>query len=368
MAKIIILTASTGGGHDKAADNLRKLLTQEGHLVQVSQFMREINKQLDYVVVNSYKQMSLRSPKTFGRLYNISNKRLVNKRFSNVLNIVGRSRLLAHIENYKPDLIIGTHLLASNIICTLKSQNKIRVPYLSVVTDFYPHLSYINSFVNAYIVGSELTRNVLIQNGIRSKLIYNYGMPLTPNFFDVKEKTTDSFTLLLMGGSIGLSFIDDILKYVSKSHLPLKCIVVCGNNQQLLKNLSKVYASHVTSGQFEMHGFVENVDELMDRAHVIITKPGGLTTSETIAKELPMLIPFAMPGQEEENTEFLISSGAALRIRNAENLMFMLGEMVEDDRFYKQLKRNVAALKRNYSIENTLSLIDNMTKGHYGNF
>ncbi|MBS7526425.1 hypothetical protein KHM83_07025 [Fusibacter paucivorans] len=368
MARIIILTASTGGGHDKAADNLRILLTESGHIVQVSQFMREINRPLNYVVVNSYKQMSLRSPSTFGRLYNLSNRRLVNKRFSNVLNIVGKSKLLAHIEVYKPDLIIGTHLLASNIICTLKAQNKIRVPYLSVVTDFFPHLSYINPFVNAYIVGAELTRNVLIQNGIKSRIIYNYGMPLTPNFYAIKPQPIEPFTLLIMSGSIGLNFIDDILDYLSKSYLPLKCIVVCGNNKHLLKNLEKQYADDIKSGHFELYGFVDKVDLLMDRAHVIVTKPGGLTTSEAIAKELPLLIPFAMPGQEEENTEFLLSAGAALRIRNGENLMFILNQIHEDDRFFKLLKQNVTALKRTYDINATLRLIDAMSLGEYGNF
>ena len=368
MAKIIILTASTGGGHDKAADNLRILLQEHGHTVQVSQFMREINRSLNYVVVNSYKQMSLRSPKTFGRLYNISNKRLVNKRFSNVLNIVGKSKLLAHIEVYKPDLIIGTHLLASNIICTLKSQNKINVPYLSIVTDFYPHLSYINPYVNAYVVGSELTRNVLIQNGIKSKLIYNYGMPLTHKFYEIMPKEDQKFNMLIMGGSIGLNFIDDIMSYVCKSNMPIKCAVVCGNNDTLYKNLKKQYATYIESGMFEIHGYVENVNTLMDQANIIVTKPGGLTTSEAIAKELPMLIPFAMPGQEEENTEFLLSTGAALRIRNGENLMFILGQLIEDQRFYTHLKENVKALKRTYDINATLGLIEAMLEGKYGNF
>jgi len=368
MSKIIILTASTGGGHDKAADNLRLMLQERGHTVQVSQFMREINRSLNYVVVNSYKQMSLKSPRTFGKLYNFSNRRLVNKRFSNVLNIVGKSRLLTHINNYKPDLIIGTHLLASNIICTLKSQNKIRVPYLSIVTDFYPHLSYINPYVNAYIVGAELTRNILIQNGIPNRIIYNYGMPVTHTFYAQTERAHNVFTLLIMGGSIGLNFIYDILEVLSESTLPIKCHVVCGNNHTLYKNISKEYTEDLKKEKFMLYGFVSEVDKLMSDANVIITKPGGLTTTEAIAKELPMLIPFAMPGQEEENTEFLLSAGVALRIRNGENLRFILNELLMDQRFYTHLKQNVKALKENYHIDKSLTLIERMCEGHFGNF
>jgi len=368
MSKIIILTASTGGGHDKAADNLRIMLQERGHTVQVSQFMKEINRSLNYVVVNSYKQMSLKSPRTFGRLYNLSNRRLVNKRFSNVLNIVGKTKLLAHINDYKPDLIIGTHLLASNMICTLKSQNKIHVPYLSIVTDFYPHLSYINKYVNAYVVGSELTRNILIQNEIPNRIIYNYGMPVTHTFYKHIDKKQDTFTLLIMGGSIGLNFIHDILAVLSESSLPIKCHVVCGKNNNLYKGLVKKYADEIENRKFHLYGFVSEVDKLMSDSDVIITKPGGLTTTEAIAKELPMLIPFAMPGQEEENTEFLLSAGAALRIRNGENLRFILNELLMDQRFFSHLKQNVKALKRNYHIENTLALIERMCQGQFGNF
>lgn len=357
MAKILILTASTGGGHDKAAENLRILLEKDGITVQVSSFMKEINRSLDYLVVNSYKQMSLKSPRTFGHLYYISNRKLVNNRVTSVFNIVGKTRLLKHIKIFNPDVIIGTHLLASNIICKLKANHQINTPYISVVTDFHAHRSYINPEVNAYIVGSAFTKNALIQNGIRSTQVYNYGIPLTPPYYKVSQAIHREFTLLIMSGSIGLTFVDELLETLKHYPNPIHCKVVCGNNLKLKKSLEKRYQPEIESGLYEIFGFTDHVDELMDASNVIITKPGGLTTTEAIAKGLPLLIPFAMPGQEEENTDFLLGTGAAFKIESGQKLIFILDQLINDPSYYHQIKQNVFSLKASFSLDDTLVLI-----------
>lgn len=358
MRKILILTASTGGGHDKAAENLRLLLEKNNITVQVSSFMKEINRSLDYIVVNSYKQMSLKSPRTFGHLYYISNRKLVNKRVSSAFNIVGKTRLLNHIKQMNPDVIIGTHLLASNIICKLKASHQIDIPYISVVTDFHTHRSYINSEVNAYIVGSSFTKNALVQNGITSSIIHNFGIPLTPKYYMAKEKNLDQFSILIMSGSIGLTFVDDVLDTLRHLPNPIHCKVVCGNNIKLKRSLEKRFNSEIERGLYEIFGFTDAVDELMDASNVIITKPGGLTTTEAIAKGLPILIPFAMPGQEEENTDFLLSSGAAFKIENGQRLVFILNQLINDPAYYYQVRQNVLNLKSSFSLDKTLELIE----------
>ncbi|MBF4694080.1 MGDG synthase family glycosyltransferase [Fusibacter ferrireducens] len=357
MAKILILTASTGGGHDKAAENLKILLEQNGITVQVSNFMKEINRSLDYLVVNSYKQMSLKSPRTFGHLYYISNRKLVNNRVTNAFNIVGKTRLLNHINVFSPDVIIGTHLLASNIICKLKANRQITMPYISVVTDFNAHRSYINPEVSAYIVGSAFTKNALVQNGIKSTQVYNYGIPLTPQYYKPSEVTPKKFTLLIMSGSIGLTFADELLETLKYYPNPIHCKVVCGNNLKLKKSLEKRYQAEIESGLYEIFGFTNQVDKLMDVSNVIITKPGGLTTTEAIAKGLPLLIPFAMPGQEEENTDFLLGTGAAFKIENGQKLTFILDQLIHDPSYYHQIRQNVSSLKASFSLDKTLALI-----------
>lgn len=362
MAKIIILTASTGGGHDKAAQNLHQNLTAEGHQVHITQFMKEINQSLDYVVVTSYKHMSLRSPRTFGRLYKLSNKGLFNKRVAHTFYIVGKNKLEAHIKDFNPDLIIGTHLLSTNIIGALKSQGKIKTPFLSVVTDFLPHRSYIHSNVNAYLVGSDMTKNALIQLGIDSHIIFNYGMPLTANFYASKTKSNAPFTMLLMGGSIGLGFMDSFIEKLQESDLKYKAIVVCGKNTSLKLKLERKLKDDC---RFDILGFTSHIDQLMDQSHIIITKPGGLTTTESIAKELPMLIPFAIPGQEEENTDFLVHSGCALKLHNAKQLVPLIEQLSSDHEWYMAFVKNIKHLKETYSIENTLQLIDGVIKGLY---
>ena len=357
MARILILTASTGGGHDKAAENLRILLEKNGITVQVSSFMKEINRSLDYLVVNSYKQMSLRSPRTFGHLYYISNRKLVNNRVTSVFNIVGKTRLLNHIKHFNPDLIISTHLLASSIICKLKANHQIDMPYISVVTDFHTHRSYINSEVNAYIVGSAFTKNALVQNGIKSSIVHNYGIPLTPQYYTVAEASNEAFSLLIMSGSIGLTFVDELLETLKHYPQPIHCKVVCGNNLKLKKSLEKRYQTEIENGLYEIYGFENHVDKLMDVSNVIITKPGGLTTTEAIAKGLPLLIPFAMPGQEEENTDFLMSTGAAFKIESGKKLIFILDQLINDPIYYNQVRQNVFSLKASFSLDNTFALI-----------
>lgn len=360
MKTVLILSAPTGGGHDKAAKNLEKILELNGFKVHIINFLKEIHPSVDYLVSNSYRQMSLYSPKTFGALYLLSNEKYVNQSLSKSMSGIGKRRISHSINQYNPDIIISTHLLATAIIGKMKSKKMIDIPFISVVTDFITHRSYVNNYVDAYITASDVTNFTLLNKGIDEKKLFTHGIPVDPKFYEKKCAKNNSFTILIMGGYLGLNFIDDSLSEIYENNIDVNCIVVCGKNQKLYDSLSLKYKTYIDSGKIELHGFSDSIDELMDKSHVVLSKPGGLTTSESIVKGLPMIIPHVIPGQESENARFLANAGAGIIVDKIYSISFIVNKLSTDPSYYDLMKNSITKLSESFSNDKIISLINNL--------
>jgi processive 1,2-diacylglycerol beta-glucosyltransferase len=161
------------------------------------------------------------------------------------------------------------------------------------------------------------------------------------------------FTALVMGGSMGSTKLIKVLNAMKGVRRPLHVHVVCGNNQRLKHYVTTHYQQlpeHVT---FTVHGFVNNVDELMTRADVLISKPGGLTATEAICKKLPMIIPFYIDGQEAENAEILAKLGAAIHLKQTSKLAYHLEAMMYEPAILEKMRFQMTQISANYSAEKT---------------
>lgn len=366
MARAIILSASTGNGHNQAAKSLKNELEFNGYEVKVMEPFKEENRLLETIVDDGYNLLATKMPKVYGRIYKITAYKYVNKCVVLFINRTLSNTICEIVNDYQPDLIITTHPLFVSVVSTLKATGRISIPLISIVTDYTAHRFYINKFVDAYIVGSSYTKESLIAKGIPEQKIFSYGIPVKKEFrFPVGTKKDNKFTLLIMGGSMGISYIKKCLKKLLFNTNDLRIIVVCGNNKRLYRELLSKYSGYSAGKEIILYGYTRNVHELMGQSDLIVTKPGGLTVTEALTKGIPMIIPFFIPGQEEENTDILTKAGVAVRVKDAADLNVIVNSFIDNPILLEKMRKCAQDISKDYSTENIICLADNLVKNYH---
>ena len=222
------------------------------------------------------------------------------------------------------------------------------------------HQAYINDDIDAYIVGSDYTKETMIKKGVQEGRVYPYGIPVRKSFLDysgtVKKDYNVDLSVLLMGGSMGSSQLEKALQSLITTEHYLKIIVVCGNNEKMKKRIEKLVEEDNGAKKIEIYGYVEHIPELMDKADVIITKPGGLTTTESIIKNIPMIVPYYIPGQEEENADFLVETGMAIKVEKIKDLSSVVDHLVMNKDILDSMAKNMSEVAKEQSIEMIIKL------------
>ncbi|GMQ57905.1 glycosyltransferase [Vallitalea sediminicola] len=355
---IVIVSASTGYGHNQVAGALKLEFEEKGYEAIIVEPLKEVSKSLDILVSDGYKILATLMPKMYGTIYKISNNETMNKPVAKIFIKALRDKIEEIVDFENARMIISTHPLLVDVISSLKGDGIIDIPFLSIVTDFLPHQSYISDNVDAYLVGSSYTKNGIVARGISPDKVYSYGIPIKRIFREdvITEKKEDIFTILLMGGSMGVSSIKKALKNLLNIEDKLKIIVVCGNNDTLKNSIDEKYSEYIPNKYIEILGFTDKIPELMELSDVIITKPGGLTVTEALTKNIPMIIPYFIPGQEEENAEVLVNAGAAIKVDSVKELDEVVGVLMNDPSKIKWLKQNMKEMSKDHSIDKTINL------------
>jgi processive 1,2-diacylglycerol beta-glucosyltransferase len=234
--------------------------------------------------------------------------------------MIGR-KIFRLVQDTNPNAIIGTHPFPLMAIMKYKERGVIDAPILSVITDYTAHPAYMQKNIDAYITGDSDVSYVLKNSGIPGEKIYSYGIPISKDFLDtrsinaVREQLAleDKFTVLLMGGSFGAGNIKANLVELINSSYDFQIVVVTGRDHALKDKLEKLVKELNTQKSVHILGYTEDMPELLSIGNVLVTKPGGLTTTEAIIKGIPMVIPYYIPGQEQENVDFLLNNGLAIK-------------------------------------------------------
>ena len=314
--KIFIFHAEAGYGHKKAAEIIGKSLIEHGSAPQDI----IIQDALDYAPGNN-KQLYLAFyyycvklfPKLWGWLYETSDQPLVYQFTKPVRvlynHILGR-KLVTKLSQEKPDVIISTHFFSAEVAARTKRKGKIDSKLITVITDFMPHTLWINEGTDTYWVMHEETKQEMIKRGIEDHRIIAGGIPVDPIFKPQKRRSEilkqygfsdHKKTLLITSGSFGIGAYHETLQILESLSEKIQCFVVCGNNQAAYKNLEQ------KKFQFpvKVFGFVNFMADLMEASDLMIAKSGGLTSVESLAKGIPMVITQPIPGQETRNADFL---------------------------------------------------------------
>lgn len=363
MRKIMIFTASTGGGHNQAASSLSEEFRGKGYEAVKVDMLKETSSVLNTLIADGYKVLANKMPKIYGGLYKLTDFERINNSVTSTVTSVVCKEINKIIQKHSPHLIIGTHPFIIDIIGKLKRKGLIDLPFISIVTDFEAHQTYVNEHVDAYITGSEYTCESLANRGLPKTILYPYGIPIRREFLETNSsvnRSKDSFQILLMGGSMGVKSMKKVLKNLLESSKDFKLVVVCGNDELLKSNVESLIASKQRNKDIIVYGFTNKIAKLMDESDIIISKPGGLTVTESIAKNIPMIIPYLIPGQEEENADFLVKSGVAVKTNYIGEIRYIIDDLIEKPEKLRLMRDRMRELSEKYSMESLVQLADKL--------
>lgn len=359
--RVLILTITTGQGHNQVAKNLSRCLLDCGHDAFAMDVFEYINPVLKEIVSRGYLMSTKRVPKVYGKAYRMAEKRDTENKESSVAritsNIMAR-KLAKFVNEYMPDVIICTHVFAAMLVSNIKKTIRGNARSVGIVTDFTVHPYWEETELDYYITATDLLNNQAIKKGIDDYKIIPIGIPIDPKFAKKTEKCEarrilgieDKRTVLVMSGSMGYGKLGRMVKKLDNTDVEFQIISVCGHNEKLKKQIDKMTLRH----KIYNYGFSDKVDLFMDAADCIITKPGGLTTSEALAKGLPIIMANPIPGQEDRNVEFLLNNGAAVKVSSTYPIDEALYQIFTSDKRLEGIRQMVEAIgKPNSSKEFT---------------
>ena len=319
--RILVFSAGFGNGHFRAAEAVIEGIRIKEPFAKIIHldFGDFLSKRFNTMAKNLYIEMIKHTPKLWGRFYYKTAKLLQpESMIQRFLNQLGRSDFLKYIQAFEPDLIVCTYPTVSSILAQLRLERLLHVPVITVITDYAVHSHWVHRGVDRYMVACEEVKRSLVSWGIEAQRIHVTGIPVSPKFEGEMDRghiisklglNPDLPTLLVMGGVYGgLKSVKRICLTLADSPVPVQSIIVCGKNEKLYHFLEEV--SVQARNLIVRLGYVHNLEELMEVSDLIITKAGGLTVSEALTKHLPLVIFKPIPGQEDENAQFVQRIGA----------------------------------------------------------
>lgn len=377
MKKILLFYASFGGGHLSAANSIKQCIDEnfsdcETKLVDC---MLYVNKPINAISTTAYKEMAKKFPWVWGDLYAHTQKGPL-ARISSTSNNLMAKKLLKLLKEYQPDVVISTHPFGSQMVSYLKRKALIECKLATILTDFSPHEQWLvgSDYVDYFFVSHEKLRLELINNGLDSNKIFATGIPLSNRFLMHynKEEIKHSFGLDLNkkvilffgGGEFGLGR-EVTIKILSAFIHNLKdhqIVAIAGKNEKMREEFNSLVEQEHAEDSVTVLSYTNQVPELMSISDLVVTKPGGLTSTESLSSGLPMVLINPIPGQEEENAEFLEDSGVAVWLRKNSDFEAEIAKLLSDKDKLHKMKLNTKLLAKKHSTRDICDIILKDTK------
>lgn len=372
--KILILTGNYGDGHIQVAQAIHEAIQIRFPSLEpvIFDFMEWVHPYSNHVSRFLYLQGVKKFPQLYGYIYQKTRRMNTFSKMMKTIFSSGIGRMVKLIEEVEPTVVVSTFPLAAAVMSKLKSYGLTDVPTVTTITDHTDHSCWIYPCTDQYIVGSRSVRDSLIDLGVEENRIADTGIPIRQQFSQSLQRD-EIFakygldphlpTVLVMGGGCGL--IGDgssTLQELDALPQPIQLIIVCGHNEKLRMELE----GNLKDSKHRIHltGYINYVHELMAISDLMITKPGGVTTFEAIAMELPMLLYKPIPGQEQDNAKFLIRSGVAIQAETDRDLTDHLSKLLSNRELLLQMRENSKQFHPKESAFASVEIIKDTKESH----
>jgi len=364
MKKILIFYASFGGGHLSAANSIKQCIDEnfEGYETSLVDCLLYLNKPINKISTIAYKEMAKKFPWAWGEVYSHSQRGPMAHISSTANNLMAK-KLLKLLREYSPDIVISTHPFGSQMVSYLKRKALIDCKLATIMTDFAPHEQWLvgKEQVDYFFVSHEKMRQELIDDNIPAEKVFATGIPISKRFLMTynREEIMNSFNLnlnkkviLLFGGGefgLGREQTLKILKSFITHSSNHQIVAISGKNEKMKEAFEKLVSELHAEDIVKVLPYTTQVPELMSIADFVVTKPGGLTSTESLASRLPMVLINPIPGQEEENAKFLEDSGVGIWLKQKENCDEIITELLNNEDKLNQMRKNTESLAKKNS-------------------
>ncbi len=384
--RILNATVTAGGGHLAAAAALNetwRALRPEDAIEQVDlvKFFSPLHRKIH---ADGYVQIVTHAPEIWGLMFDKTDRPEVARRMNKLRRMFpsnSRARFARCVKEFNPDVVLCTHYLPLETLGMLRKKEQVGsgrsgrrktgkgspagargtadaaagsvAPHplaVSIVTDFEAHAVWMDNCVDLYCVAAEETKARLVARGAAAENVVVTGIPISAKFSAKLDARAirkamglrdDLPVLLVPSGGFGMGPVGKIVAALDKVERAFQVIVVTGRNAELRQELAGKDRKHPT----HVLGYASNMHELMAVADLILTKPGGLTSSEALAMGRPLFIFNPIPGQEAANSDFLLERGAATKVNRVEDLPYRIERLLGSKKL-AEMARAAKALGR----------------------
>ena len=376
---ILLFYASYGSGHLSAATAIEQYIRENYPDAKTLKIdcVEYINKSINKISTSAYKSIILKTPMLWGQVY----KLLKNDTILDITQFSNRfmaKKIFTLFEDFEPDLVISCHPLGGQITSFLKSHKKTNCKLATVMTDFASHKQWLigKDYTDYFFVSNIEMKTSLISEGIYPNKIYVSGIPISPNFYKNYDKENIYKSLNIEknkkniiffgGGSLGLSsssniqaILTSLLQATDESH---QIIIISGKNQKLYNDFQKTINNTYHKSQIKLIDFTTELPELLPITSFVITKPGGLTITECISTNVPIILINPIPGQEKENAQSIADNKMGIWIKATKPTSEYFQEIFNDTKLIEEIKENQKKYSHINSTKNICDILINENK------
>lgn len=356
--RAVVLSASVGSGHNRAGQAIQRALRKirPNWTVEFVDVLELTNSTFRHAYGTGYFDLIARAPHLVGYLYDRLDRPVRRRAADRVrakFQLWNFTRLIDRLIDGAWDLAVCTHFLPAEILAELRRTGRINFPQAVVTTDFDAHRLWVNAPCEQYFTATEEGRANLAGYGVPLEQIFTTGIPIDPGFADWKSPaecrrlqglTGDRPVVLQLSGGSGFGPVEEVHRRILQSPVPLQLIAVAGRNSALRRRLEEISCS--SRHRRKIIGFTDQMNELMGAADLVVSKPGGLSMSESLACGAAMLLIDPIPGQEMRNSDYLLENGAAIKVNNLSSLSFKLTTVLSEPRRLDGMRGNAKRLAR----------------------
>jgi processive 1,2-diacylglycerol beta-glucosyltransferase len=358
--RVLILSASAGTGHVRAAEALEKVFRQQPGVGEVRNVdaLRFTNRLFRDFYSKLYIQLVQKAPTILGIVYDTMDEPWKTDRMRLMLDRLNTGPLERFIQRYKPDITVCTHFLPAEIISYLINKGRLDARLSIVVTDFDVHAMWLCKTFHRYFVALEESKIHLQVLGLPADNITVSGIPIDPLFSSAENRPElraqagldpNRPLFLISGGALGVSPAAGVLESLARLRQPAQAIIVCGKNTEMqadMEQKAKAVEAANPGLSVRVLGYTNEMHRWMQMSDLFIGKPGGLTTAECLASGLPMVIVSPIPGQEDRNSDHLLEKGIAIKCNEFTTLPYKIDGLFSEPDRLATMRRNALAFGR----------------------
>jgi len=355
VRKVLVLTASFGEGHNQAGIAVSEALRREGVIVKMIDYVEWLNPTFRSVAKFTLIQGVQKMPSLYGLFYKSMSRMKPNSSLQKKLNHLGLTRMKQQLRAFRPDAVVSTFPVPTGIMSELRATKWTEILNVGILTDYTSNGQWVKENIDRYFVPTEDVRLELVARGVPVERISAPGIPVRSKFVqrsmshlaNTRHQLRQKYSLqsgtpliMLMGGGAGLlGDISDWEKVMRKSSAQF--VVICGRNNKLYRKIQSIETDRI-----RVLGYVSEVDEWMAMSDLIVTKAGGITVTECMTMELPMLLYRPIPGQEDKNAKFAVDNGFAVKAKEFRAARRLIVDLTEHPEKLERMRDSARRTKR----------------------